>query len=59
MKSAAVALLLAVFAILCLQGALRDSPTVDEFAHLPAGYWTLETGRFDLFPLNPPLVKVL
>jgi hypothetical protein len=58
-KSAAVALLLAVFAILCIQGALRDSPTVDEFAHLPAGYWTLETGRFELFPLNPPLVKVL
>jgi hypothetical protein len=58
-KSAAVALLLAVFAILCIQGALRDSPTVDEFAHLPAGYWTLETGRFELFPLNPPLVKIL
>jgi hypothetical protein len=58
-KSAAVALLLVVFAILCIQGALRDSPTVDELAHLPAGYWTLETGRFDLFPLNPPLVKVL
>lgn len=55
----AVALLLAVFAVLCVQGTLRDSPTVDEFAHLPAGYWTLETGRFDLFPLNPPLVKIL
>ena len=54
-----VFLLLAVFAILCVQGALRDSPTVDEFAHLPAGYWTLETGRFELFPLNPPLIKVL
>src|SRR6185436_3663186 len=21
--------------------------------------WSLQTGRFDLFPLNPPLVKVL
>jgi hypothetical protein len=58
-RVAAAALLLAAFAILCVQGALRDSPTVDEFAHLPAGYWTLETGRFDLFPLNPPLIKVL
>ena len=58
-SSLATVLLLAVFAILCVQGALRDSPTVDEFAHLPAGYWTLETGRFELFPLNPPLVKVL
>jgi 4-amino-4-deoxy-L-arabinose transferase-like glycosyltransferase len=55
----AVVLLLAVFAVLCVQGALVDSPTVDEFAHLPAGYWTLETGRFELFPLNPPLVKAL
>lgn len=58
-SSLAVALLLAVFAVLCLQGALRDSPTVDEFAHLPAGYWTLKTGHFELFPLNPPLVKIL
>ena len=56
---AAAGLLLAAFVILCLQGLRRDAPTVDEFAHLPAGYWTLKTGRFDLFPLNPPLVKVL
>jgi len=56
---AAVVLLLAAFAVLCAHGLRWDTPTVDEFAHLPAGYWTLETGRFDLFPLNPPLVKVL
>jgi hypothetical protein len=56
---AAAALLLAAFAVLCAHGLLQDSPTVDEFAHLPAGYWTLQTGRFDLFPLNPPLIKVL
>jgi len=54
-----VVLLLASFAVLCAHGLLRDTPTVDEFAHLPAGIWTLKTGRFDLFPLNPPLVKVL
>ena len=57
--TAAAVLLLAAFAVLCAHGLRRDSPTVDEFAHLPAGYWTLKTGRFDLFPLNPPLVKVL
>jgi len=55
----AAALLLAVFALLCAHGLRWDTPTVDEFAHLPAGYHYLKTGRFDLFPLNPPLVKVL
>ena len=52
-------LLLAVFAILCAHGLRWDTPTVDEFAHLPSGWYTLKTGRFDLFPLNPPLIKVL
>jgi hypothetical protein len=59
MTRLAAALLLAVFAILCLHGLRWDSPTVDEFAHLPSGWYTLKTGRFDLFPLNPPLIKVL
>lgn len=57
--TAAAVLLLAAFAALCAHGLRVDSPTVDEFAHLPAGYWTLETGRFELFPLNPPLIKIL
>jgi hypothetical protein len=55
----AAALLLAVFALLCAHGLRWDTPTVDEFAHLPAGYHYLQTGRFELFPLNPPLVKIL
>ncbi|MEA2562343.1 MAG: hypothetical protein QOH06_3847 [Acidobacteriota bacterium] len=55
----AALLLLAVFAILCVHSLRWDTPTVDEFAHLPSGWYTLQTGRFDLFPLNPPLVKVL
>lgn len=55
----AVFLLVAAFVVLCAHGLVWDSPTVDEFAHLPSGYWTLVTGRFELFPLNPPLVKVL
>jgi hypothetical protein len=54
-----VILLLAGFAALCWHGLAWDTPTVDEFAHLPAGYHYLRTGSFDLFPLNPPLVKVL
>lgn len=53
------ALLLALFAILCVHGLIADTPTVDEFAHVPAGWYTLQTGRFDLFPTNPPLIKLL
>ncbi len=51
--------LLAAFAALCAHGLAWDSPTVDEFAHLPAGLYTLETGDFALYPLNPPLVRLL
>jgi Dolichyl-phosphate-mannose-protein mannosyltransferase len=55
----AVQFLLGCFAALCCDGLRWDTPTVDEFAHLPAGYFYLLTGRFELFPLNPPLIKVL
>ncbi len=38
---------------------LGESVTVDEFAHLPAGYSYLKTGEFHLYNRNPPLVKIL
>jgi hypothetical protein len=56
---AAGLLLLTAFAALCAHGLRRDSPTVDEFAHLPAGYYYLKTGNFELYDLNPPLPRVL
>jgi hypothetical protein len=56
---AAGVLLLAAFAALCAHGLRWDSPTVDEFAHLPAGYYYLRTGNFELYDLNPPLPRVL
>lgn len=59
MSRLAAVLLLVVFVILCAHGLRWDTPTVDELAHLPSGWYTLKTGRFDLFPLNPPLVKLL
>jgi hypothetical protein len=52
-------LLVAAFAALCAHGLRWDSPTVDEFAHLPAGYYYLQTGNFELYNLNPPLPRVL
>ncbi|HEY0512301.1 MAG TPA: glycosyltransferase family 39 protein [Thermoanaerobaculia bacterium] len=54
-----VLLLLGLFAVLCFHGLVWDTPTVDEFAHLPAGYSYLKTGDFSVYPHNPPLVKVL
>jgi len=56
---AAGLLLLGAFAALCAHGLRWDSPTVDEFAHLPAGYYYLETGNFELYNLNPPLPRLL
>lgn len=43
---------------LALHAARIETPTVDEFAHLPAGcvYW--KTGDFDLYSKNPPLAKL-
>ena len=52
-------LLLGAFAILCLHGLVWDSPTVDEFTHLPVGYFYLKTGDLDLAARTPPLVKAL
>jgi 4-amino-4-deoxy-L-arabinose transferase-like glycosyltransferase len=49
----------ALFVVLAIMAARVETPTVDEFAHLPAGcaYWT--QGRFDLYAKNPPLVKMV
>lgn len=54
-----VVLVMAVPAGWLVDGARRMSPTDDETAHLPAGvsYW--QFGRFDLYPVNPPLVKLV
>jgi uncharacterized membrane protein YhdT len=45
----------------CLLGwiAWRYSPTPDEVAHLGAGLGIWELGRFDHYPVNPPLVKLI
>ena len=54
-----VLLLLGAFVLLAVHGLRWDTPTVDEFAHLPAGLHYWQTGDFRLFSLNPPLVKLL
>lgn len=56
----------AVLALLCLMyaGALAGvivahNPVMDEIGHLPSGvrHWT--TGRFDLYKVNPPSVRLV
>ena len=37
----------------------RNSPSADEVAHLAAGTLVWEHGRFDLYMVNPPLVRVV
>jgi hypothetical protein len=56
---ALIFLLFGAFAVLCLHGLVWDSPTVDEFTHLPVGYFYLKTGDFDLAARTPPLIKEL
>ena len=54
----AVVLLLGVHALLAVTSLVRENPTVDEVAHLPAGITYWQTGTFRLYPHNPPLVKL-
>ncbi len=49
--------ILVLHSLLLMWGAYWHSPTVDEVAHLPAGIWHLQYGRFDLYRVNPPLVR--
>lgn len=49
----------AIFAALALHAAWVETPTVDEFAHLPAGVAYLDHGAFGLYAKNPPLFKML
>lgn len=45
-------------ALVGVQG-LVHSPNLDEVGHLPAGCLATGFGRFDLYKVNPPLVKAL
>ncbi|MFQ5767432.1 MAG: glycosyltransferase family 39 protein [Acidobacteriota bacterium] len=48
-------LLIALFILNAIASAERKTPTVDEFAHLPAGYFGLTRGHFSLYGKTPPL----
>ena len=53
-----VTLLLLFFVLQCLVSMPHNAPTWDEVGHLPAGYAYWKTGNFQLYPSNPPLIKL-
>lgn len=54
-----LATLLTTHVLLVGYQGLRNAPNVDEIAHLPSGlsHWTF--GNFDLYRVNPPLIRML
>ena len=48
----------AIFLVISVHGARRETPTIDEFAHLPAGCVCWHQGDFSLYAKNPPLMKL-
>lgn len=55
----AVAGLLLLMVLLAWPGLVGNSVTVDEFAHLPAGYVALTEGALGVYPKTPPLIRAL
>jgi len=45
--------------MVCFQSQKWVSVTIDEFAHLPSGYYYWRTGDYRLYSKNPPLVKMI
>ena len=54
-----VPLLLLVHATLLAWGDSRHSPSIDEVGHLPAGLSHWQLGQFELYRVNPPLVRLV
>ena len=46
-------------ALMRLSSGSQLSATVDEMAHLPAGISIWQLNRFELYRVNPPLVKMV
>jgi hypothetical protein len=57
-RAAALVLVLGFFASQAIVVARTDTPTVDEFVYVPAGYYHLRTGDLDFGTTNPPLMKM-
>jgi hypothetical protein len=53
------AIVLTIHAIMLAWSAYRHSPVFDEWGHLPAGVSHWKHGRYDLYRVNPPLVRMV
>ncbi len=51
--------LLVLMVVLAWPGLIGNSVTIDEFAHMPAGYVTLREGALGVYSKTPPLVRSL
>lgn len=51
--------LLSIHAGLLAGGAALHSPTIDEVGHMAGGLGIWQAGRFDLYCVNPPLVRMI
>lgn len=51
--------LLVLMVVLAWPGFIGNSVTIDEFAHMPAGYVTLREGALGVYSKTPPLVRSL
>jgi hypothetical protein len=49
----------AAYVLLTVHAAHVETPTVDEFAHVPSGVAAWRQGRTDLYRTNPPLLKLV
>src|SRR5437867_102972 len=54
-----IVLVLLLHAALLADSAARHSPTLNEPAHLAAGVALWQLRRFDLFPVDPPLTRMV
>jgi len=54
-----VTLLIAIHGGLLAYSSTMHSPTFNEPAHFVAGLSHVRFGRFDLYPVNPPLVRII
>jgi hypothetical protein len=48
-----------IHCLMLMRSAFVQSPNIDELAHLPSGLSHWEFGRFDLYRVNPPLVRMV
>ncbi len=58
-NTAIVCSLVLIHVVMLVRCACVQSPTVDEVGHLPAGLSHWHLGRFELYAVNPPLVRMV